>query len=525
MPMTRQQAELAVDRDARLRGLGPNREASIQILMRFNPEEIPNRMPAGSPLVRNTARQTAISAAMGGPEEPRMVTPATPAPVRPGIPIMAPRPEARQLMPADVRQMAAREEAGTPEPEPEAAPAPARATPAPAAARPKSSYVSPARIAAEQSKRELDILNYNRAKTPEGSPVLADIDMAIDLAERRIAQQESIANAEEAATIDADRAALFEKQEGRLKGREEQIARDEKDVYADALIKGGLALMNPARGNNFLAALSEGLGQGLETYDVTKAKAVEARARLGAETDALALQKMDALAQARDTARKAVMDGKQLDEQSLRVMNLSNDAIKNIGTRQAEIQMAVANARKATTQADYEEQRILGDLTYQDRAGQAALMRGENSGSGGSGGTKPVTATANSDIKSLEKAENDAVKLMTDARRAWIAAGKPGSGQEVTDMRDANTALQTAMASRKGYLERLGLPYTEKNIPAKKAYRQEFGLEPKPGSRPAARPSGSPRPAGVGPDWTLKEDANGRKAWVSPDGKRFKEVR
>lgn len=517
MPMTRQQAELAVDRDARLRGLGPNREASIQILMRFNPEEIPNRMPAGSPLVRNTARQTAISAAMGGPEEPRMVTPATPAPMRPGIPIMAPRPEARQLVPADVRQMAAREEAGMPEPEAEAVPVRA----APAA---KSGYVSPMRLAMKETERELQLLNYNRKRfADEGRAEDPELELAINLAERRLDQQRSIANAEEGATVDPERAALMARQEGRLKGREEQIARDEKDVYADALIKGGLALMNPSRGNNFLAALSEGLGQGLETYDAAKAKAIEDRARLGAETDALALQKFDALDKARAVARQSILEGKQIDERELRMAGMTDEQMERAATLQARIQRTKAEASKAQTQADYEAASIQSDIDYKGAMGAAALNRSD--GVDGTGGPKPVTATANSDIKSLEKAENDAVKLMTDARRAWVAAGKPGSGEEVTSMRDANTALQNAMAARKGYLERLGLPYTEKNIPAKKAYRQEFGLEPKPGTRPAARPSGSARPAGVGPDWTLKEDASGRKAWVSPDGKRFKEVR
>jgi hypothetical protein len=41
-----------------------------------------------------------------------------------------------------------------------------------------------------------------------------------------------------------------------------------------------------------------------------------------------------------------------------------------------------------------------------------------------------------------------------------------------------------------------------------------------------AAPSGTAgRPAGVGADWTLKQDAKGNRAWVSPDGKRFVEVK
>jgi hypothetical protein len=490
MPMTREQAEFAFENNPKLRRLGGNREVAIQRLMRMNPEEVASNVPAGAPIGRPATRQTAISAAMGGPE-PKMVTPAAPAPMRPGIPIMAPRPEARQLMPADVRQMAAREEAGMPQPAaveaPAPAPAPARA--APAAAKP--GYVSPARIAAREAERELGMLNYNKKKMiDQGIPATAEIEMAIDLAERKLFSLQAEANAEESATIDADRERIFADQQKALDERRGRIASDEKGALSDALIKGGLALMNPQRGANFLSALSGGLGQGLEAYDAVKAKAVEERARLGADTNALALQKIDALTQARSAAVGAIRRGDEVSERTLRIANLTDEAIVNQATQQAKIQTAAANARKAQTQADYEERKILSDLTYQDRAGAAALMRGENSGDGGSGGPKRVTATANSDIKGLEKAENEAVKLMTDARRAWIAAGRPGSGEEVTAMRDANTALQTAMEARRGYLERLGLPYTEKNIPAKKAYRQEFGLEPKPKSKPRSTSKG-----------------------------------
>jgi hypothetical protein len=418
MPMTREQAELAFDRDPRLRALGPNRQAAIQRLMRFNPEELPGGVPAGSPLARNVTRQTAISAAMGGPEEPRMVTPAKPAPVRPGIPIMAPRPEARQLMPADVRQMAAREEAGVPEPAAVEAPAPARAAvPAPAPAAPKSGYVSPARIAAREAERELGMLNYNKKKmVDQGLPVTAEIEMAIDLAERKLFSYQAEANAEEAATIDADREAILARQEGRIKEREGQIAREEKGALGDALIKGGLALMNPRRGNNFLAALSEGLGAGLETYDAAQAKAIESRARLGAETDALALQRIDALAKARSEAINSIRRGDEVTERTLRIANLTDEAIVSQGTQQARIQTAVANARKAQTQADYEPAVIESEIGYRGAMGAAALDRSD--GAGGAPG-KPVSATAAFEAK--ESADRKASELREKAAEAFTA--------------------------------------------------------------------------------------------------------
>lgn len=498
MPMTRLQAQLAVDRNPRLRGLGRNREEAILQVMRMEPEEIVSRLPAGSPLVRNPTRQRVVSAAMGGPDEGAPpAPPASPAAVRASVPPMSVLPQV-------------------------AAPAPAAAPAQPA----PSKFISPARARAAEAEREMKLINgvvEDLAKQGQAAPPEARI--RLERAQQRFASAIAEADAEEAAQIDPNRAAILARQEGQIKEEEARIAGDVKRSPWEALTQGGLALMDPEPGAGFISALSSGLRTGLSAYTSAKADAIERRARLQKESDSADLQRLDYLARARADAVAAIRRGEEVDERTARMAKMTNEEIADASLRPFAIQRAKADASLAETRAQYEPQVIQSDITYKGKMGDAAGVRASNTGDGGSGGPKPVTATANSDIKGLEKAENDAVKLMTDARRAWVAAGKPGSGEEVTSMRDANTALQAAMAARKGYLERLGLPYTEKNIPAKKAYRQEFGLEPKPGSRPAARPSGPPRPADVGPDWTLKEDANGRKAWVSPDGKRFKEVR
>lgn len=503
MPMTRQQAELAVDRDERLRNLRPSREASIQLLMRFNPEEIPNRMPAGSPLVRNVTRQTAISAAMGGPEEPRMVTPATPAPVRPGIPIMAPRPEARQLMPTDVRRMAAREEAGMSEPEPEAAPAPAPVRPAPAAAA--SGYVSPMRLAMKETERELGLLNYNRKRfADEGRAADPELELAINLAERRLDQQRSIANAEEGATVDPERAALMARQEGRLKSREERIARDEKDAYADALIKGGLALMNPRPGNNFLAALSEGLGQGLETYDATEARAIEERARLGAETDALALQKFDALDKARAVARQSILEGKQLDERELRMAGMTDEQMEKTATLAARIEEKIANARKATAEANYAP--LMFESEMDVNAARATDYRtGSGSGGGGGGaGTLPPGARLETEGRlATAYAEQD------EAYQNWVAAGKPILGEVKQGDKKwlAASKYEAARGKVNNLLGSLGRP--------------KLGAAPV--RRPAARPAAAPAAAAGSKSAKPKDFPGTQAAWdvMTPAEKRL----
>ena len=494
MPMTRQQAELAVDRNPQLRGLGPNREAAIRKVMQMDPDQLVSNVPAGSPLARPATRQTAISAAMGGPEEPRMVTPAAPAPMRAGIPIMAPRPEARQLMPADVRQMASREEAGMPEPEPEAAPepAPARAASAPAAV--KSGYVSPMRLAMKETERELELLNYNRKRfADEGRPESPELEVAINLAERRLDQQRSIANAEEGATVDADRAALMARQEGRLKGREEQIARDEKDVYADALIKGGLALMNPRPGNNFLAALSEGLGQGLETYDTAKARAIEERARLGAETDALALQKFDALDKARAAARQSILEGKQIDERELRVAGMTNEQMEKTATLAARIEEQVAKARRATTEADYAPRLLESELDVNAaRATDYRTGSGSGGGGGGGAGTLPPGARLETEGRlATAYAEQD------EAYQNWVAAGKPILGEVKQGDKKwlAASKYEAARGKVNNLLGSLG--------------RQKLGAAPV--RRAAARPAAAPA-AAAGPKSAKPKDFPGTQA-------------
>jgi len=470
MPMTREQAEFAFDKNPTLRRLGRNREVAIQRLMRLSPEDIESNVPAGAPIGRPATRQTAISAAMGGPE-PKMVTPAAPAPMRPGIPIMAPRPEARQLMPADVRQMAAREEAGVPEPAAVEAPASAPARAAPAAAKP--GYVSPARIAAREAERELGMLNYNKKKmADQGVPVTAEIEMAIDLAERKLFSLQAEANAEESATIDADRERIFADQQKALDERRGRIASDEKGALSDALIKGGLALMNPQRGANFLSALSGGLGQGLEAYDAVKAKAVEERARLGADTNALALQKIDALTQARSAAVGAIRRGDEVSERTLRIANLTDEAIVNQATQQAKIQTAVANARKAQTQAEFEPAVIQSDIDYKRDMGTAANTRASSSGDG-------VSATAV--FNATEDARNKAIERQDKVREKFQEWKDSESGSGNLRSGPEWSAYQAELRVYRDLRRRAGLENVLPDLgPTSQYEKQKAAAKPKP---------------------------------------------
>ena len=63
-----------------------------------------------------------------------------------------------------------------------------------------------------------------------------------------------------------------------------------------------------------------------------------------------------------------------------------------------------------------------------------------------------------------------------------------------------------------------------KDIP--KSSIEGMGLRTAPDVPPlSATTSNTPRPPGVGPNWTYESDASGNKAWVSPDRKSFKEAK
>lgn len=512
MAMTREQARLIAMRmrEAKPELAGMNLDtliAKIMVNADLPDPSAPVMTPGG--MSRETVFDGVDTAIMAPP--PKMVTPASPAPMRAGVPVMAPRPEAKPVPQPAVggpleraRAVAPTEDGEEPE-------------------QGGSRYRSPFRLAAQAAEAELRALSDEADRVQEeGKELTPESKLKLKMATDKYVSLETRAIADEAVQLDPERAALLARQEGRIKADQERVAREEKEAPWDAILRGGMALMSPRKGANFLAALGEGLGAGLDTYEAAKARAVEQRARLGEKADEVVAQRMDALEKARSAARQAIESGEQFNERTLRLANLTDEALVGEATRPFRISAAESAASKAATEARYAP--ALAESEVRVRNAQAANYLSEaNGGPGGPGGPKKITATANQDLKQLEKAENEAVKEMTKARRDWVAAGKPESGEELDAMRDATTAMQSAMAARRGYLERIGLPYTEKNIPAKKAYRQEFGLEPKPGARKPAAASG--RPAGVGPDWTLQTDAKGRRAWVSPDGKRYKEVR
>lgn len=382
MAMTREQAKAAA---MRLRALKPELQAMnldtliAKIMVNEGNEDVGQGIETPGGMSRETAfqglPQEAIAKALNF-APPKVVTPASPAPMRPGIPVMAPRPEARQLPQPAV--------GGPFEPAPEAAPAPA---PAPAPAReevapaPARKYTSPIRVAASAAKEELDALTAEaEALKTEGKELSAASQLRLKMAQNKYIALETRALAEEAAEIDPERAALLARQEDKIAKQEGRVAAQERMAPWDAVLRGSMALMDPERGKNFVAALGSGLGVGLDEYEAAQAKAAEERARLSQQADQIALQRLDALEKARAAAQAAIAAGEQVDERTIRLAGAEDDLLVAVATRPARIQKAVAEGKKAEVQADLERASILAEIGYKGALAGAAGQRGEDDG-------------------------------------------------------------------------------------------------------------------------------------------------
>lgn len=415
MPMTREEAEQLLAANPELGRGAPSREQAIARLMQLDKSQVP--LSAGAAI----RPQSAIAAGVLG-EPPKMVTPASPAPMKPGVPVMAPRPEATQLpQPAVGGPLEKARAAQPPAPAADAAPPPpAPQAPAPEGQRKPS--VSPERIAANQARRDLELITQVieeiRSTGQEPPP---EAKLRLDLAQRKAQTLEAEADAVEAAQIDPEVAKILARQETGIEEERARLVADKARAPWDALTAGGLALMNPQRGANFLAALGQGLNVGLETYDTARAQAAERKARLGKEFDQIALQRIDALEKARQAARDAIRRGEDVDEGTLRRAKMSREEIIGQGTQQAAIDLAVANASKAQTEARYAGPLAESEIAYRGAMGAAAMARGEGGGRDGPSETAVYEQT--------NRAARDATEKAPVVRKAFQNWKKSKSGK------------------------------------------------------------------------------------------------
>jgi hypothetical protein len=304
-----------------------------------------------------------------------------------------PTPEERSAANAKRQALVAEMRAGAPAPAPEvAAEAPARAASpvasalaaaeAPAKAKPPSRF----RQQFEQKQAELEQL---KATIPAGAEIPAELAYEIKNLSGVVSQLQGLVAAEEGAVVDADRAAILERQTARLGREEELVDQARKRAPFDALIKGGAALASARPGESFASALARGLQAGSESY--TGARDAREASLRGIEErrDAFALQSIDAVQKARDEAIALQNAGMQMTEQQMRLANMTQEGATAAALAPFKVRAGKAEASKAETEALLAPETIRTENDL--KAAQAAYYRLGGRSAGGGSGDKPMT--------------------------------------------------------------------------------------------------------------------------------------
>jgi hypothetical protein len=324
---------------------------------------------------------TAISAALMA--APRTVTPATPAPMQPGVQLVAPKPTVQMMPTPQAPPMA------PPQAPPQAAPqvqelpvdaAPQRA--APERAAPQSSY----RQALASTQQQIAEVQTALAAVPPGQDNILErtrLQTRLQTLNERAANLEGEALATENAQLPEEIQAALANQEARLGRREERLQQAQGRSVSDALLAGGAALVQGRDGEGLVEALSRGLQAGTQQYDRSRQQIEEGTENIGEARDAIVIKRYETLKQRQQEARDVIRSGRDYDEKTLALANASEGLIKNIALGQPTVDTAVAQAKEAGIKAD-SAQAIINASIERDLA-SAAYARGLGRQTGGSG--------------------------------------------------------------------------------------------------------------------------------------------
>jgi hypothetical protein len=284
-------------------------------------------------------------------------------------------------------------------------------------AAPKAAYRSRYRPLLEQSETELEQLKASMPVDAEVPPALAS---QLENLSGKVSQLKSMVAAEEGAVVDAERAAVVERQTQRL-GREEQlIEQARKRAPFDALIAAGTALGSARPGESFTSALTRGLAAGSEKYSGARDAREAAVRGIEEKRDALILQNVDAIEKARADAIALARTGVEMDAQQLALTKLKRDDVKSLATQKADIDLAVAKASSAQTEAKYAPQVFEAEIDAQ-RALAEDRRRPPASGGSGSGGDGTLSPT-----QAFNRAEASR-KRLSSLEEKIIASDKSGN--------------------------------------------------------------------------------------------------
>lgn len=261
--------------------------------------------------------------------QPREVTPATPAPVQQGVPLVAPKPVA-------------------PPPAPEQAAPESQAPQRPA---PQSSY----RQALGSTQQQIAEVQTALAAMPPGQDNILDrtrLQTRLQMLTDRAGMLEGEALATENAQIPEEVRAALENREARLARREERIEESRARSPFEALIAGGAAMAQGRRGENFAEALARGLQTGVQQYGRSRQEREEGIEGVGEARDEIVIKRYDALKQAQNEARNIIRSGRDYDEKTLAIANATEGLIQKTALGESTLDTAVAQAKEAGIKAD-----------------------------------------------------------------------------------------------------------------------------------------------------------------------------
>ena len=311
----------------------------------------PKMVPAGQDPEAFIAAMMAADAANSSPMTPPVeVSPAEPAPVQAGVPIVAPPPMAPPMPP----------------------PMPPMAT----------DFRNQAVLAANQTRPPgTDLISGNSGKdvvvppAPAAPPAAAPPKLSLTPEEQAKLLQggsEVIKKAREGATLSEEQKEYFDAVRQRTDAELADVGKERKQQYWMALALAG-AKMAQSQSPYFATALAEGLESGLTGFNKARADASEKKARLQTRKEDLILKRFEALERARDDAVSDMKAGYDITKTQQELVRSTKEDLFNDAIRPYQLTTAEAAADKAVVEAKYAEKKIIADLNLTGAQTSAAM--------------------------------------------------------------------------------------------------------------------------------------------------------
>jgi hypothetical protein len=267
---------------------------------------------------------------------PRTVTPATPAPMQPGVQLVAPKPTAEM--------------------------APQRAASRPSRYQPELDRV----------RANLGVAQKAMSDAVAGGqkPNVAD-QIRLATLQEQADRLDALVRAEGSpeAEIPEEMRAALEGRQARLARREELLAEAKARSPWEALIAGGAALAQGRRGERFTEALTRGLQTGIMDYGRARRAGEEGADSIAEARDQALMDRYNMQERAREAARQRALEimgiGEKAEERAVRNVRLPTQ----IGAEETAAELAKLNLKNAPEMAKLDRLVALARINASNREG------------------------------------------------------------------------------------------------------------------------------------------------------------